>query len=43
MTPVQPDLALLPNAVCQAKEHLVPILESHRYDLAGFQTHSLPI
>ena len=43
LTPVRPVLAIFPHAECQAKEQLVQILESLRYDTAGDPVHNLPI
>ena len=43
LTPVRPVLAIFPHAECQAKEQLVQILESLRYDTAGDRVHNLPI
>lgn len=42
-TLVRPVLAIFPHAECQAKEQLVQILESLRYDAAGDRVHNLQI
>ena len=43
LAPVQPILALLPNAKHQVKEQLVLILESLKNDVAGDQTQTSQI